>query len=481
MTKPEKRWQLLLVADDGRIIPFKRIKGIAVTLLILLVLMGVVCLGMGWQLTRANQRHQRVMDQLAEMRREAAHYKREHELVAAELVLAEARMEKAGLEVTRRQRTVPEEGPAIATAGAAAVPVEGADAQASAVPAADRPTVASADPPPSPAADPPTETTVTSGPAAVDLENFVITHDVSRSLLQARFRVNNTGPPSAPVAGRCVVVLKRDPADPDAWLPLPQDALSGGKPDARRGRPFKISRFIDMDIVTAAMNDPSDFKLATVYVLDPSGEVLLQRDYPVDLPAAKTETAPASIAATAAGAAVGGDAADTIVEVSEWAIQHDTARRILRAQFRVTATGPSSAPVEGRCVVVLKSERLAPDAWVAMPDVTLTNGLPGAGQGPRFSISRFRDMEIETAVKTDPSVFDSATLYVLDEDGEVTLEKKFTVALPAPIKPPASVSSADAPITTESATGDQSPAAPEDTALPTTQESKAREDNRSRF
>ena len=43
MTRPEKRWQLLLMADDGRIIPFKRIKGIAVTLVILLVLLGLVC------------------------------------------------------------------------------------------------------------------------------------------------------------------------------------------------------------------------------------------------------------------------------------------------------------------------------------------------------------------------------------------------------------------------------------------------------
>ena len=37
MTKPEKRWQLLLVADDGRIVPFKRVKGVVVTVAILMV------------------------------------------------------------------------------------------------------------------------------------------------------------------------------------------------------------------------------------------------------------------------------------------------------------------------------------------------------------------------------------------------------------------------------------------------------------
>ena len=59
MAKPEKRWQLLLVADDGRIIPFKRIKGIAVTLAILLVILGLVCAGLGWQLTAEKVRHRR--------------------------------------------------------------------------------------------------------------------------------------------------------------------------------------------------------------------------------------------------------------------------------------------------------------------------------------------------------------------------------------------------------------------------------------
>jgi hypothetical protein len=51
MAKHENRWQLLLVADDGRIIPFKRIRGMVLTLIILLVLLGLICAGLAWQLT----------------------------------------------------------------------------------------------------------------------------------------------------------------------------------------------------------------------------------------------------------------------------------------------------------------------------------------------------------------------------------------------------------------------------------------------
>jgi hypothetical protein len=70
MAKPEKRWQLLLVADDGRIIPFKRIKGMVMTLTVLLVLLVLICAGLAWQLTAEKVRHRRTADQLADATRQ---------------------------------------------------------------------------------------------------------------------------------------------------------------------------------------------------------------------------------------------------------------------------------------------------------------------------------------------------------------------------------------------------------------------------
>ena len=102
MAKPEKRWQLLLVADDGRIVPFKRIKGMVITLAVLMVILGLVCVGLGWQWTAEKVRHGNTRDQLADANRQLNHYKEEVELITTELVLAQVRMEKAGLPVTRR-------------------------------------------------------------------------------------------------------------------------------------------------------------------------------------------------------------------------------------------------------------------------------------------------------------------------------------------------------------------------------------------
>lgn len=307
MTKPEKRWQLLLVADDGRIIPFKRIKGIAVTLVILLVLLGLVCAGLGWQLTAEKNRHRQALAQLTDANRQVVHYKSEHELISAELVLAEARMEKAGLSVQRRQ-----------SAAEQATPAKTGDTQPVSKPKIDDgdkapKTIAAAGPPalklpPVPAvATPrksaakeaiakvvPAKVTDPPKPPAVAMDDLEIKFDAGEKMLLARFRVKNTGPRSSPVAGRCVVVLKADRMDPGAWLAMPRVTLVNGKPDGSRGQPFKISRYRDMEIKTIGQVDPSSFKIATVYVYDSSGDKVLEKEFSIDLPAPKPVAAPAA-------------------------------------------------------------------------------------------------------------------------------------------------------------------------------------------
>jgi hypothetical protein len=63
------------------------------------------CSAPDWRgnLTAEKVRHRRSADRLADADRQMAHFKSEHELIAAELVLAEARMEKAGLLIPRRR------------------------------------------------------------------------------------------------------------------------------------------------------------------------------------------------------------------------------------------------------------------------------------------------------------------------------------------------------------------------------------------
>ncbi|WP_372683600.1 hypothetical protein [Desulfosarcina sp.] len=307
MAKPEKRWQLLLVADDGRIIPFKRIKGIAVTLAVFLVILGLACAGLGWQLTAERVRHRRTMAQLTDANRQVVRYKSEHELITAELVLAEARMEKAGLLVPVRQSRVGQPAP-VKTVDAKADPSPTIEAgkKETEPSAAARQTVAKASSAP-PAAVPPVSQAKASVPDAapakttaepkqpvVAMDDLEVKHDAGKKILLARFRVKNTGPRSSPVAGRCVVVLKADRMDPGAWTVMPDVKLVNGEPDGQRGQPFRISRYRDMEIKAMAQTDPSSFKAATVYVFDASGAKILEKDFPIDLPASRPDPAPVS-------------------------------------------------------------------------------------------------------------------------------------------------------------------------------------------
>ena len=298
MAKPEKRWQLLLVADDGRIIPFRRVKGIALTLMILLVLLGLLCAGLAWQFTAEKVRHQRTLGRLADATRQAAHFKSEHELIAAELVLAEARMQKAGLLISRRQERIPQQVPA-KTADAEAekedsvkapdrssatgpTDTEAASARTETVPAAEA--VQAAAP-----VDKPVEVPPEPKSPAVTLGDLEMKHDAKRKILLARFRVINAGPRSSPVAGRCVVVLKTDASDSEAWLAMPGVPMVDGKPDGKRGQAFRISRFRDMEIKAAGQADLSDYKTARVYVFDASGAPITEKTFPVNFPAPKPE------------------------------------------------------------------------------------------------------------------------------------------------------------------------------------------------
>ncbi len=329
MAKPEKRWQLLLVADDGRIIPFKRIKGIAVTLAILLVILGLACAGLGWQLTAEKVRHRRTMAQLTDANRQVVHYKSEHELITAELVLAEARMEKAGLLVPIRQSRAGQPTPEkpVDAEPVSQPTIDAGEKETQPAAAASQAAVNQTSTPPAAAPqaslakasvpDPaPAEATAAPEQPAVAMDDLEIEHDAGKKILLARFRVKNTGPRASPVAGRCVVVLKADQMDPGAWLAMPGVTLVNGEPEGEHGQAFKISRFRDMEIKAMGQADPSSFKAATVYVFDSSGAKILEKDFPIDLPAPKPDPEPVSSPAVQPVNASGTTAVPAIPEQS---------------------------------------------------------------------------------------------------------------------------------------------------------------------
>ena len=443
MAKPEKRWQLLLVADDGRIIPFKRIKGLVVTLAILLVALGLICAGLGWQLTAEKVRHRRTNDQLADANHQLDRYKSENELITAELVLAELRMEKAGLPVTKRHERVPQQPPAKTVASKSIddaamddggnkttpAPAQGASVNQPSSPLPVSPGTKAGQE--SASAGPSPDATAKTEPPPVTLGNLKVTHDTEKRILLARFQVKNNQPRQAKVAGRCVVVLKNDLA-PNSWLAMPNVTLVDGVPEGKQGRVFKISKFINMEMMATVKSDPSAYKTASVYVFDTSGAKVLVKNFPVDLPAPKPEPVAASAAKPVAEETTSSAQEGPSVELGDLKMTHDAGTQLLLARFRLKNTGPRSSPIAGRCVVVLKSEGMDTKDWLAMPTVSLENGKPNGTRGQAFKIARFRDMEIKARGLKDPSAFKTATIYIFDTAGSQMLEQDVPIDLPAP-------------------------------------------------
>ena len=448
MAKPEKRWQLLLVADDGRIVPFKRIKGIVTTLAVLMVILALACAGLGWQLTAEKVRHRNTRERLADANRQLDHYKGEVEMITAELVLAQVRMEKAGLPVTRRHERIPQPVDLKRADDETAAGAESAEETTETAPAAEK-EIAAADTPPEPSAEQTAATAADTDRAGagaqaasqvqpvVALGDLVMTHDTEKKVLSARFRVQNNDPGPGKVAGQCVVVLQNDDLETDTWMALPKVVLEEGIPDGQGGRAFKISRFVDMEIMVPVESDPSVFDVARVYVFEPSGAVIVQQDYPITLPPpTAAQTQPADTAEPSTEAAAAAETEKPVVALGELEMTFDAATKVLLAQFRVSNNGNRSEPVAGRCVVVLKSGQDDPKTWLAMPQVRLVDGEPEGTRGQAFRIARFRDMNIKSREVNDPSVYKSAVVYVFDTSGAKLLERTFSIDLPAPLQQP---------------------------------------------
>lgn len=505
MAKPENRWQLLLVAEDGRIVPFKRIKGIALTLAFLLLLLGLLCAGLGWQWTAEKVRHRKTKDLLADANRQLNHYKSEVELITAELVLAQVRMEEAGLPVTKRRERASQQPalkqPDIKAAAEEAEQPQEEETTTESVPARDPEKEDSAAPQEiaEPAetdasGDVPANEKEKEVPATVALGDLTVKHDTRKKVLMARFRVKNIAPGASKVAGKCVVVLRSDSLKPDFWQALPKTTLVNGIPDGRTGRAFQISRFIDLELMAPAETDPSVFDTARVYVFGSSGETIVEKDYPITLPppvsAAESESAKPSTRPPVKEAAAAEAPEESLVAVAEPVLTHDAGNETLTARFRIKNLGGRSSPVAGRCVVVLKTGQDDQGSWLTLPRVKMVDGRPEGNRGQAFRISRFRDMEIKARGVADPSVYESATVYVFDTSGNALLEETIPVSFPAPpietVAPPPPTGSppeATGKASDGEAAAQQAPAAAtaEDPSLTGGTEPAAREDGRARF
>jgi len=116
------------------------------------------------------------------------------------------------------------------------------------------------------------------------------------------------------------------------------------------------------------------------------------------------------------------------VAIENFQISNRSADNKLKIQFKIKNTSPHSRRVSGHAIVVLKGEQTN---WLPIPWMPLVDGRPrGKQQGHSFGINYFKTMRVSTRSPKFPEKFQTATVYVFTRNGELLLEKGYSVKLP---------------------------------------------------
>ena len=270
--EPGKRWTVLFIGNHGRTITLKRFKGMVIlTVLVLCISIAITGALMYLSLDIRSDKI-RLESELNELKAEFKALRYEKDILMTKLVLTEARSKPQA--VGANPKPGEPETPRNDTADSIE-PVQ----SASVAKIEEKPPLKKAP------SVPPVETPADSD-LSVEVENFKISPRVNENLLRVQFKVKNTSPGSRRVSGHAIVVLKGEQLQQNRWLALPGVSLTNGKPTGRqRGYAFGIKHFKEMRFKTNLPKSPEIYRNATVYVFTKKGELLLEKDFPVNLPA----------------------------------------------------------------------------------------------------------------------------------------------------------------------------------------------------
>jgi hypothetical protein len=118
------------------------------------------------------------------------------------------------------------------------------------------------------------------------------------------------------------------------------------------------------------------------------------------------------------------------VAIDNFKISVKSGNNSLRVQFKLKNTSLYSQHVSGHAIVVLKGEEIQQNQWVSLPGMSLIDGKPtGRQRGNAFGISNFKNMRFTASAPHFPEKFQTASVYVFLQTGELLLEQDFPVKL----------------------------------------------------
>jgi hypothetical protein len=281
--KPDRRWTLLFMGDHGRVITLKRFKGLVLLGGLVLSISVAITFGLYFFSHNIVNEKNTLESDLENAEKELKALRHEKDILMARLVLAESRLQQnLGGRAENEDKTASDNPVKKESEETPNNPVAKklVDEKPTTLPAVEkREAPAQRQPKPEPDGDE-SETQL-----SVAIENFQLTHLSETNTVRVQFKIKNTTPNSQYVSGYAIVVLKGDQIQQNNWFSIPGVPLVAGKPTGqRRGHAFGINYFRTMRFTAVAPKSLEKFQTAVVFVFTHAGELLLEQDFPINVP-----------------------------------------------------------------------------------------------------------------------------------------------------------------------------------------------------
>ena len=266
------RWTLLFIGNHGRTITLKRFKGMVILTCLVLCVSTAIAAGLLYFSLNIHSDKIRLESDYRDLKTQIEALRYEKDVLLTKLVLAESRLKQSPLKNTPQasEMKIPQQDSVVAEKNVQSGPAAGIQGK----------------PPIEKAPKPASTKSRTDFRLSVAIESFKTYSKSDENLLRVQYKIKNTSPNAQRVAGHTIVVLKGEQLRQDQWLTIPRISLSNGKPNGRqRGHSFGIKNFKTMRFKTKLPKSPEIYRKASVYIFTQKGDLLLEKDFPVNLPA----------------------------------------------------------------------------------------------------------------------------------------------------------------------------------------------------
>ena len=235
---------LMLIGENGKIKHVRILKGLVIALILVQVLLFFAAAFVLYTSMKYVEDNRALLNALDISQKNYLVMRDEKDMLTARLVLVESMVKGRGA---------------------------GADKAAPAVDASEKSLASRVEPAPQ-------------GRVKVSIDNFKVFHESQMNTLNIQFDLKNAGTDIQYITGYAFVILKENNIDQNNWLSVPNVPLVSKRPsEIDKGRRFSIARFKQVHLTTNIKSPPQRYKTATVFVFSVSGELLLEKDLPVEI------------------------------------------------------------------------------------------------------------------------------------------------------------------------------------------------------